>query len=838
LPPLRTFPNWNHYIQLILSGLVVAGGIVFLNITFSNDFSKREPVWADSVRQELAQLETEFFNFSEHLNNVVSGSSSDLAAVRSRFYTLYGQATKLELVYAYWSSKENNDHAQALEAVRAFADATAQFIVADDLVLETALPDLLADADATRPSVHKLINSPEDFITSVVYGGHNVLAATFVKPAILFILLGLVLALGSLVDYLRYLKIQKYEQLRAAEETLTRIDTIVQTSLDGVVVAGGDSSIIAFNTAAESIFGYKAKDVLGKPFGPLIIPGHLLDAHSAGMERARAGGERRVIGKGRVQLDAKHANGCTFPVELALQSVETEQGTIFVAFLRDISTRVNAETELILARDQALATARLRSRFLVTMSHEIRTPLNGLLGNLDLIKNTNLNRKQLSYIEDMETSGALLLQHVSDVLDLTRYDSRNFKLREVPLSLAAFVQSTVDSQSGVAAQNNTIVEWGWIGLPQNWVLADPDVLRHILMNLVGNAVKFTRNGLVKISLQLSEIVDGAAKIIIRISDTGQGIKDDLKPFIFDDFVTGSVAYDRTVGGSGLGLGIVRRSVNAMGGQIDVESKPNVGSTFEVRLTLVATQPVAEDPNAPHDYKIAEPLHVLIVEDNEINRVVTREMLETDGHSTMELQDGASAVELCQNTQFDLILMDISMPVMDGRNATRIIRDGTGVCAQTPILALTANALASEQATFLDAGMNGVLIKPLSLSVLRQTLNELFTKTIGGQVLEEKVSHHAEMRSVLGDVTFDQMRALFLAEAEELNCWLSSGALPALEDISRRCHQTAGSAALFGAHYYRTALNAIKDAADAKNTTEVASGIASLDAVWRQTERAI
>ncbi|MDP5360066.1 MAG: ATP-binding protein, partial [Paracoccaceae bacterium] len=331
-----------------------------------------------------------------------------------------------------------------------------------------------------------------------------------------------------------------------------------------------------------------------------------------GMERMRKGGERHVVGKGRVRLDAKRANGEVFPVELALQSATTDQGQIFIAFLRDISHRVAAEAELVAARDKALASEKMKTDFLATMSHEIRTPLNGLLGNMSLLRDTPLNNLQDRYVGYMESSGRLLMSHISDVLDITRYDAGKLSTMTAPMNISALLQDIIDNQSSTASRNETRLEWGWDGPALHWINSDYDRLQQVMMNLIGNAVKFTKRG--KVSVVLRKVTqDDDDQLHIEIADTGPGISEDLATRIFDDFVTGNTAYDREVGGTGLGLSIAKRFVTALGGQIGVNSVEGKGSTFWVQLPVTpALAPNgAEQPaeiQAP-----TRPLNVLLVE---------------------------------------------------------------------------------------------------------------------------------------------------------------------------------------------------------------------------------
>ena len=229
------------------------------------------------------------------------------------------------------------------------------------------------------------------------------------------------------------------------------------------------------------------------------------------------------------------------------------------------------------------------------------------------------------------------------------------------------------------------------------------------------------------------------------------------------------------------------------------------------------------------------LDVLVVEDNEINRAVAREMLQSHGHKTIEAHNGAEAVGRAQDEAFDLILMDISMPVMDGRSATRKIRNGNGPNNKTPILALTANAMASEQAAFLADGMNGVLVKPLSRAALQGALQGLMAETAvsQGELVED--FHRNEMREVLGTAAYNKLRDDFISEAEDLHRWLKIDDLRHLPNVAARCHKIAGSAAVFGAAHYRKALIAVENAANSGQADSVTATIGTLEPIWFKTK---
>ncbi|WP_239495835.1 hybrid sensor histidine kinase/response regulator [Yoonia maritima] len=828
--------KWIGKAYLVLAGFAILGAIIFLAATVAKDLDELESASSDNVQWTISQTEVEFLEFRKQLAVVAQRPEASLQQMRRRFDVFYSRIDTLESASVYLALQTEPDYATALQSVRRFLDELVPLIDSDEVVLRENISEMILKAEAIRPEVRQIANSALDYFATEADRRRQVFATTLLQLAVLVLVLIFVLALA--IYYLRRLNLSNIKRRRELQESAERMNTVIETSLDGVIVVDCTGHILAFNAAAESIFGYRTEEVMGKTLGPLIVPDHLQAAHSKGMKRLRSGGERYVVGKGRVELEGKRSNGEVFPVELAVQAANTEAGEIFVAFVRDISASVKAEKELISARDQALAADRLKTDFLATMSHEIRTPLNGLLGNLALIQDTKLSPQQQRYIRNMETSGDLLLRHVTDVLDISRYDVGKLAVREVPVNIGDLVQAIVDNQTGMAASNDTSIEWKWIGKPTEWVLSDPDRLQHILMNLVGNAVKFTHDGQVAVSISAKSLDADTYEVQFAVSDTGQGIDDELKERIFDDFVTGTTAYDRKVGGTGLGLSIARRFATAMGGEITVDSVVGEGSTFRVTLPLKVTDPITADAPKPISQHPQIGLHVLIVEDNEINRAVVRGMLHADGHTATEVHDGAAAVEIAAKKDFDLILMDISMPIMDGRAATRAIRSGAGKRSNVPIVALTANAMAKEQEAFIKDGMNGVLTKPLSRRALKDVLQRISDEIRGNEIVMDENENLNDMREILGDETYEQLKVQFIEEVDELHTWLVDHPNHELNEIAARCHKVAGSAAVFGATDYRAALIDIENAAKADQNDKVATVIMALPAVWNAVKESI
>ncbi|MGC1494326.1 MAG: ATP-binding protein [Sulfitobacter sp.] len=811
---------------LVLAGLVVVLAIAFLTWSVRREIDELSSASSDNVQWSLSQTEVEFQEFSGRIR-----IGADLAGIRRRFDIFYSRIKTVSEAQVFEELRSDKAFRATLQDIQNWLETIVPYVDSTDVELTGHLPRLAGLVQDIRPDVRKLSNSGLKIFAQNADKQRADVALTMTELALaLVVLIG---ALGLSVLYLVRLNGQMLDQERARRQTGARMNTVINTSLDGVIISDDTGHIIEFNPAAEEIFGHRAEDVIGHELGAIIVPDHMRAGHDAGMERMRHGGEKHVVGKGHVELEAKRSDGSIFPVELAIQSAVTEDGEIFIAFMRDITQQKADEAELVDARDKAIAGEKSRSEFLATMSHEIRTPLNGLLGNLSLLRDTTLNGRQDTYMRNMETSGRLLLSHVSDVLDITRYDSGKVSANLEPMNVSDLLQDIIDSQSGMASTQETTLDWGWDGPAQHWITSDSDRLQHVLMNLIGNAVKFTKRGRVSVTVSWQ-----SDEMTFEIEDTGVGIPDDLQDRIFDDFVTGNAAYDREVGGTGLGLSIAKRFVTVLDGEIDVASELGVGSTFRVVVPAkVAVQPIKQD-HLIGRRAVVRPLRVLVVEDNEINRFVVREMLQADGHDVKEAHDGKQGADMAAVEKFDLILMDISMPVLDGRSATRLIRQGNGASSKTRIVALTANAMPSERDNFLAHGMDDVLTKPLKKSDLQIVLGHKEHAPLDGTSALVDHAHTGETLDVVGAENFPKLLARYSAEAEQFIEWLQSDARLDRNEIAAEAHKIAGNAALFGATGFRDVLLVIEHSAKAGEDAKVISAAATLPDIWKRSKKAL
>lgn len=428
-----------------------------------------------------------------------------------------------------------------------------------------------------------------------------------------------------------------------------------------------------------------------------------------------------------------------------------------------------------------------------------------------MLEATELTDRQRRFTRTILSSGGQLLHHVNDVLDVARLDAGPIRLSRERFSIHALLADLIESQKGpIQNSGNTVTIQIAGGVPE-FVIGDERRLRQVLLNLLGNAIKFTRNG--KITLECAASADPTL-IEFRVIDTGIGIASYQLETIFDDFVTLDASYDRQTGGTGLGLGIARRLVRVMGGDLSVESRQGQGSVFSVRLPLPAVQPsvrarqggtavaaVMPKPGGPSPSR-----RVLIVEDNETNRFLLREMLTRAGHQVEEAHDGLQGVALANTGVYDIIFMDISMPNMNGMEATRAIRAGGGPCAETPIIAVTAHALTQELVSFAEAGMTATLTKPISGRQVQQAVLDHCAPLVP-TINPDRLMESAKL---LGLGRFSGLLDQFMTEADGTVSRVSQqiAAQEAAQTITD-LHHLAGSAATFGADQLEAELNRLE-----------------------------
>ena len=453
-------------------------------------------------------------------------------------------------------------------------------------------------------------------------------------------------------------------------------------------------------------------------------------------------------------------------------------GVLWNGYLADISQAKQASEDLQRAKEAAEVANRAKSDFLANMSHEIRTPMNGVIGMTELVLDTALSAEQREYLQIVKLSSANLLRVINDILDFSKIEAGKLQIEAIPFQLPQLLGETLQ-QLAVPAQAKglALVCDSAQGLPHELV-GDPGRLQQVLLNLMGNAIKFTDHGEVALHVCGEPVSAGRWRLKFSVKDTGVGIAQAKLDSIFEAFAQEDSSITRRFGGTGLGLSISSRLVVAMGGHISVSSVLGQGSQFDFDVVVETTvvrqgarlapppQHVPAEPDK-HSAPVATALNILLVEDNKINQKLALVLLKRSGHTVMLADNGQIALDLLAQQRFDLVLMDMMMPVLDGLQATRCFR-ASEQGPRTPIVAMTANVMPGDRERCLQAGMDDYLSKPISVS----ELNRVIALSRTASAAPEKVANTPVVAAPLpasagADSGFDYAQALVQVDQEVL-----------------------------------------------------------------------
>lgn len=398
---------------------------------------------------------------------------------------------------------------------------------------------------------------------------------------------------------------------------------------------------------------------------------------------------------------------CVAIVALAL-------GGLYSATLLSMLNRLGTE------RAKAEEASNAKSRFLATMSHEIRTPMNGVLGMLEVLTRADLGPAERQHARDARDAAERLLAILNDILDFSKIEAGQMEFESISFGPSQVLDDAISSMQTLAGNKGLALNVEIAENVPEWIEGDPTRLRQVISNLISNAIKFTSAGSVTMKMALYS-QEGRDRLRIDVRDTGIGIDELNRSRLFERFSQADNSVTRQFGGTGLGLAICRELVEKMSGQIGVESEPGKGSTFWVDIPCkLAQEPTIVAADSAAATEIA-PLRILIAEDHPMNQKVLRALLAAFPLELKFVNNGALAVEALKLDQFDVILMDVNMPVMSGPDATRAIRALDGASAETPIIALTANAMSNDRQDYLDAGMSDYVSKPINVTKLLEAI---------------------------------------------------------------------------------------------------------------------
>ena len=633
-----------------------------------------------------------------------------------------------------------------------------------------------------------------------------------------------VLALRRRVERQTHLISDRLDQEKALR---AQYQELFENANDVVVTCDNSGRLVAINRAGQHVTGYTRRSAIGTPLRDMVAP----EAQARFDERTQSLASSHG---GTFEIDLVRPDGSRVAIEFDAHPIST-QGAVtgFQAIGRDVSARKRTAAELERAKDSAESANRAKSEFVANISHEVRTPLNGIIGMSELLLASKMTDEQREYLSLMRTSADALLHVINDVLDLSKIESGHFELSPAPFELVHRLDAVLEPLALMARRKGLTFDVSIAPELPAVVTGDADRVGQVLTNLVGNAIKFTHEGAIRVSAVAAMPApgdpQGICRITFSVSDTGIGIPEDKHALIFEAFTQGDGSTSRRYGGTGLGLAIVTSLVRQIGGTLEMNSAPDKGSTFSVSLPFqrAARAALAPEPTdslarllgpaatTKNDWasaKATRPVDILLVEDNPVNQRLALEILSRRGHLVTVADNGLQALERLNGHTFDVILMDVQMPEMNGLEATRAIRDierGTG--CHMPVVAMTAHAMSGDRERCLEAGMDDYLTKPIRAEALvtyveRLTMADNVVKPAVGQTeqtpaapgpvleLQEALDRVDGDRDLLGEIA-----GLFLADVDEMMDVVRK-AVDAKDGpaLHRAAHRLKGSVVTFAA----------------------------------------
>ncbi|KAF2463387.1 uncharacterized protein BDR25DRAFT_397219 [Lindgomyces ingoldianus] len=598
---------------------------------------------------------------------------------------------------------------------------------------------------------------------------------------------------------------------------------VIDATPMAMVIVDCEGIVRLANATSDKLFGAMPSRLIGERIETLI-PERFRAQHPNFRHGFSVHRVTRPMGTGR-NLYARRLDGTELPVEIGLSPLETEEGRFVIASIIDTTERQrNERLQAQVDVAGAEAASRAKNDFLAMMSHELRTPLTGILGMIELLRSGHSTEERETLMNAIQCSSNSLLTVISDILDFTKIEAGHLSIENIDFELTSKVDMVIQPFIKVALDKG--LRLNYIGPDSSAapfiVRGDPTRLRQIIVNLVENAIKFTKTGEIEVGVCAPEHDDSEHwRFFVR--DTGVGIEEMARKKLFEPFVQADQSITRKFGGTGLGLAICRRLVVAMGGEIGVQSTVGAGSTFWFTLplrkgdatVLKRCYQLKCDPLA----RTLHPLKILVAEDNEIIQALVGKMLERMGHRAVCVGDGYTALQAVKHGSYDLVLIDMHMPIIDGAECTRRIRQLDGDASRIPVIALTADAILDHHKRYIEAGVEEVLTKPIDLIQLRTSLDRIEQAITGKAAFDRErvrtlpdaidedevkksfgsfVQNAVNQLSMIGDVS--AVRAITVAEATEAVQHSEPGTLGrSVETLAERLDTTSLTPQQFPTH---------------------------------------
>jgi PAS domain S-box-containing protein len=511
---------------------------------------------------------------------------------------------------------------------------------------------------------------------------------------------------------------------KKVEEELQILSLVASNTNTGVTIANENGEITWVNTALEDLIGYKLNELAGKMLGD-ILSGTETDKQVIAKAREKAGKKQAY----NIEVLAHKKNGDEIWLSVSNTPILNDRGVVErqVELINDITQRKQVEKEIIESREQALQLSEAKEMFLSVMSHEIRTPLNAVIGMTHLLIDNDPKESQIDDLNILKFSSENLLNIINDILDFTKIETGNLHLESIPFDLHTLSVDIINSlQVSAANKGNQLILVYDDRIPAV-MLGDKTRLYQVLINLLGNAIKFTDYGKIQLNVKLKSIDESNALIYFEVKDTGIGIPKDKQSYIFETFTQAKTDIARKYGGTGLGLAITKKLLKLYHSDITVQSTEGKGTSFSFTINFSNVREGDKLITQVSLPSIYTDKRVLVVDDNELNILIAKRFLSKWGLTIDFATNGEEAINKIVNNTYDMVFMDIRMPGIDGFDATKIIRELEGeYYKKLPIIALTASTLHNENKKFKESGMNGHVLKPFNPNEIKEVLNQFLS----------------------------------------------------------------------------------------------------------------
>jgi PAS domain S-box-containing protein len=649
-------------------------------------------------------------------------------------------------------------------------------------------------------------------------------------------------AFGSVI--LITMRVLPYRAVRKAEESLRasekRYRRLFESANDIILGVDDKGTILYANRAFGQKMGYSPDGFCGISLQDIIQPQDR--SRFADFFSRRGPGENvfnvetRLLTTGGREIDVEGD---------IIYGFGDDRGPVATCIFHDISYRKRTEEELISATIAARDANRLKSEFLANMSHEIRTPISGILGMTDLVLDTEITGEQRSYLKTIRKSSYSLLGIIDDILDFSKIEEGRLSIEVADFDLRVLIEEVTGILGQAASRKGLLLSHSIGGDVPLKLMGDTLRLRQVLLNLVNNAIKFTEKGTVLIEVVRNEETDRDVSLTFSVADTGIGIPEDKIGLIFEKFVQADSSVSRMHGGSGLGLAISKKLVEMMGGRIGVESGLCRGSTFRITMTfgkqrVEGPAPAHKEKTGTREYPVTPPaimktvrdIMVLLVEDNKVNQKIVSKFLSKAGFSVDVVDNGLLALEATEKNFYDLILMDLQMPLLDGLETTRMIREKESAGRRPVIIALTAHAFSEDRERCLSSGMDDYLPKPFDEEKLLNVIGKWFLTYAGADTNEKApgsnpphlyatcsdnspVDMNCAMKKFSNDIEFfREMLSEFLDHASQHIMTIEESVKAGdAERVRKSAHTIKATAGMLGANELYTLLRRIESLPD-------------------------